>query len=227
MRTAASSNASTWSCPTAAADPPVATYKALDDLKDKITADNQYRLRSVRSRDSDSKTPTCAAAGSGIQSSTVSTGVVRYRSPSAPTTAPPSGGTTSTTKPKSGGGGGGGSGGGGGGNNSGPSSSKRPNLSALGGLGPVAGAPRRSGLSSSEPDTGFGSTLNYGDDEMPGDEAAIGPGGSTITEAGSDEGNNDTLLYIAAGLLVTVLSMHVLWLKAQVDRMPLEPLAPE
>jgi len=47
---------------------------------------------------------------------------------------------------------------------------------------------------------------------------------------GSNEAQSDSrrsLALLAAGLLATVLAMHLLWVKGEVDREPLEVLTPE
>ena len=100
---------------------------------------------------------------------------------------------------------------------------------------PVIGTARRSSArsaprprSSSPPDTGFRETLPFADAELePGEEAAQGP---QLEEIGTEEGRSDNrrnLAALAAGLLITVFVMHLLWVKGEVDREPLEAIGPD
>lgn len=87
------------------------------------------------------------------------------------------------------------------------------------------------------PDPGFQSTLPFAPvdrgegtltDESgdPGELAADSP---QYRELGDDTSANDrarTMAFFAAGLLATVLLMHVLWVKSEVKRVPLEALDP-
>jgi hypothetical protein len=79
-----------------------------------------------------------------------------------------------------------------------------------------------------EDDPGFNELLPFG----TGGEETTQDGGVALPQGPSEApddggGTTTTLLFVAAGLLATVLSAHVLWLKAQVDKMPLEALVPE
>ena len=79
-------------------------------------------------------------------------------------------------------------------------------------------------------ETGFSTNLPFegGQQEIeePGEIAADVP----QEELGSNEAQSDSrrsLALLAAGLLATVLAMHLLWVKGEVDREPLEVLTPE
>ncbi|MGH9164564.1 MAG: hypothetical protein ACRDZW_03485, partial [Acidimicrobiales bacterium] len=82
-------------------------------------------------------------------------------------------------------------------------------------------------------DPGFTETLPF--DTRPADSLAT-DGGSSVdetaiddTELGSSDSNVErtrALAFLAAGLLATVLLMHLLWVKGEVARVPLEPLPP-
>lgn len=90
-----------------------------------------------------------------------------------------------------------------------------------------------------EPDPGFQSTLPFAPGEGAEGEGELEEGGELgevaadspqfrelgTTEEGADR--RQTMLFLAGGLLTTVLLMHVLWVKSEVDRVPLEALAPE
>lgn len=81
-------------------------------------------------------------------------------------------------------------------------------------------------------DTGFRQTLPFA--EAPtaieeGEEEAVPPA-QQFQEVGIEEERTDNkrnLAVLAAGLLVTVLVMHLLWVKGEVDREPLEAIGPE
>jgi hypothetical protein len=119
-----------------------------------------------------------------------------------------------------------------------PSSAPRPPTSApggkvtLNGFGDLLGdrselplSPRD--RSRGEVDTGFDNELPFGSPRtsiVSGEEAAQELNG---TPASSGDNKPQELLFLAAGLLVTVILMHVLWIKSEVDRAPLEAVAPE
>lgn len=88
-------------------------------------------------------------------------------------------------------------------------------------------------------DTGFKSTLPFATTQ-PQEEGEVAEEGGELGEVAADSpqfrelGTEDdgsrrqeSLAFLAAGLLATVLLMHVLWIKSEVKRTPLEPLAPE
>jgi hypothetical protein len=80
-------------------------------------------------------------------------------------------------------------------------------------------------------ETGFSETLPFDGTvppqviEEPGDLAAVPVEGLRSEEAQSDR--KRSLALLAAGLLATVLALHLLWVKSEVDREPLEVLNPE
>ena len=90
------------------------------------------------------------------------------------------------------------------------------------------------------PDTGFQSTLPFDQPVDTGEEEAEVPEGGDLGELAADspefrelgaedegEGRQRSLALFAGGLLATVLLMHVLWVKSEVKRLPLEAVAPE
>lgn len=206
------------------------TYKLTDDLKDQDAGDYHYRVTAVRAKDVNSAKPTCKNDGGGLKSpATVAPGAISWKTSTTTTTGPGGGGgggTTTTVKPTDGLTRFGGSSGAGGSTTK-AGSSKKPNLAPLAGLNSIndlAKAPHLPGATG-EPDTGFNQLLPFG---ASGTQTEVGgdlPSTKLPTDSGGN-GHTTTLLFLAAGLLVTVLSMHVLWLKAQVDRVPLEALPP-
>lgn len=74
-----------------------------------------------------------------------------------------------------------------------------------------------------EPDPGFSEELPFQPRTItePDGEIAIPEGG--FNDAGSDRA--ELLRFFAAGLLLTVILMHVLWLRSEVERVPLEAVA--
>lgn len=87
------------------------------------------------------------------------------------------------------------------------------------------------------PDTGFQDTLPFAAQPDQGEEAEEGgelgevaADSPQFRELGEIEEGPDrqrTMAFFAAGLLATVLLMHVLWVKSEVKRVPLEAVAPE
>ena len=90
------------------------------------------------------------------------------------------------------------------------------------------------------PDPGFQSTLPFDttDSTAAGDELAEGPGdvgglaadSPQFRELGAESSGDQrarTMAVFAAGLLCTVLLMHLLWVRGEVKRVPLEALEPE
>ncbi|MGH9182122.1 MAG: hypothetical protein ACRDY5_10455, partial [Acidimicrobiales bacterium] len=86
-------------------------------------------------------------------------------------------------------------------------------------------------------DTGFGETLPFDTSAIPEElPTDLGPeGGAEFDEtafddtelgAESDIEKTRALAFLAAGLLATVLLMHVLWVRGEVARVPLESLPP-
>jgi hypothetical protein len=201
------------------------TYKTTVDLKALPSGEYRWRIKAVRRSNPDSTLGTCSKLGSGIGSNYANTKLT-WDNPTPPTTSTTSttvkgggstGGTTSTTR------GGartpaGGSGG--------PSAPKTPNLSALGGLNAGTGL-SNTGRRAAEADPGFNDFLPFPAGSDPTEDGGSATPDSALAAAPDENSGRTTLLFVAAGLLATVLSMHVLWLKAQVDRAPLEPLAPQ
>lgn len=94
------------------------------------------------------------------------------------------------------------------------------------------GAPR---VTVPEFDPGFQATLPFdpntvitgpAEAENPGDIGEVAD--SELSELGDDsDGRFRTMAFFAAGLLATVLLMHVLWVKSEIRRVPLEAIDPE
>lgn len=122
----------------------------------------------------------------------------------------------------SGSGSGGGSGGSGGARGPTISRGGKVDLSGFGSLLDQTRAPEVQPLP--EPDPGFSEDLPFQPRTVlePGEtEMAVPDGG--FTDSGSDQA--DMLRFFAAGLLVTVILMHVLWLRGEVEKVPLEAVA--
>ena len=88
------------------------------------------------------------------------------------------------------------------------------------------------------PDPGFQATLPFDtestqaveDAVVPGDLGELAADSPELRELGDEDSSADrfrTLAFFAAGLLATVLLMHVLWVKSEIRRVPLEALDPE
>jgi hypothetical protein len=81
-----------------------------------------------------------------------------------------------------------------------------------------------------ESDPGFGDTLPFHGDAASAsasgkdDPAALA--GQALASS-DDEGSNSSWLFLAAGLLVTVILMHVLWLRDEVNRDALPAVTPQ
>lgn len=111
----------------------------------------------------------------------------------------------------------------------------------LSGFSSIQSQARRPASRSVEPDTGFTEVLPFGPTNttrLLGEEEAGAPeeGGAAggdepeVRELGAEEASNDrqrSAAFLAAGLLATVLLMHLLWIKGEVQREPLEALVPE
>ena len=89
-----------------------------------------------------------------------------------------------------------------------------------------------------EVDTGFQSTLPFdipegeqqAEAEEGGELGEIAADSPQLRELGSEDDGAErhrSLAFLAAGLLATVLLMHVLWVKSEVEKVPLEAVAPE
>lgn len=167
--------------------------------------------------------------------------------PSGATTTVP-GGPTASTVPGGGGGGAAGAGAGGtGGSTTGttlspnsPGALKKSGTIDLSGFSSIQSQARRPATRAPEADPGFTSVLPFGTTDttrLVGDEQAgaaeedgAAGGASEVRELGAEDASNDrqrSAGFLAAGLLATVLLMHLLWIKGEVEREPLEVLAPE
>ena len=145
--------------------------------------------------------------------------------------APP---TTSTSTPAGGGtgsGSGAGSGSGSGSSSTSPTIAQRGSVD-LSGFGNLlaqgGGLPSRASATPTptDPDPGFNESLPYGArPSTPGPSNNDTALGTPSTQRLADSKERPTsLLFLAAGLLATVLLMHLLWVKSEVDRAPLDPL---
>jgi uncharacterized membrane protein YgcG len=190
----------------------------------------EYRYRVVAIRAG-------ALAGEGIASDPSSAKAVQVADPPATTTtiAGSGGGSSGGSGGNSGstGGGGGGSAGGGGGSAGGDNaelaSAGKVDLSGFANLldGATTQTPRGGGTivrQAGEEDDGFGESLPF----KPGEDEELGEDGTALAigveEAGEDAGRKP-IAFVAASLLVTVILMHVLWLKREVEKAPLEAIA--
>ncbi|HVM03388.1 MAG TPA: hypothetical protein VM263_12020, partial [Acidimicrobiales bacterium] len=88
------------------------------------------------------------------------------------------------------------------------------------------------------PDPGFQGTLPFdvpaggedGEAVEEGDVGELAADTPDVRELGEEDASADrqrSLALFAGGLLATVLLMHVLWVKGEVKRVPLEAVAPE
>ncbi|MBW3536170.1 MAG: hypothetical protein KY395_00170 [Actinobacteria bacterium] len=144
-------------------------------------------------------------------------------SPGGPDTGPSGDGDASIREGSSGSGGSGGTSGGSG--SSSPRSpaisrSGRVDLSGFGSLLDQTRAPEAQPIP--RPDGGFSEDLPFEPrtitEPVDGEEFAVPEGG--FDDASSNQA--DMLKFMAAGLLLTVILMHVLWLRSEVERVPLE-----
>jgi hypothetical protein len=154
------------------------------------------------------------------------------------TTSPPPPPTSTTTPAGSSGG----SGAGGTTNTTAASStgSTKPNLASHGkvdlsgftALLPNGGGKLPASRQTPAPDPGFNETLPFQADGGASPKASSGNGDSIEALGGqrlassSGDDRNSSLVFLAAGLLVTVLLMHALWLRDEVNREPLPAVAP-
>jgi hypothetical protein len=162
------------------------------------------------------------------------------------TTTPGAGGTTATTAP--------GAAGGGTGTGSTPGGTTGTTLAAsspgaltksgtidLSGFSSIQSQARRPAPRVVERDPGFTSTLPFDTTNttrlVDGEQAgaaepgrAAGGDDPEVRELGAEDASNNrqqSAAFLAAGLLATVLLMHLLWIKGEVQREPLEALVPE
>jgi len=188
----------------------------VDNLGTNPAGSYRYDVYAVRkaAKSSEQSIPSKAAG--------TSTASVRSAPPTTNTTTGPGGGTTATTASPSG---------------SGSSSSSGPalaqhgtNVSGFGNLlSQSGGLPSRSASppATLEPDPGFDQTLPYGarpPAQTGNDNNSTALGAPDSQRLASSKERPTSLLFLAAGLLATVLLMHLLWVKSEVDRAPLDPL---
>lgn len=189
-----------------------------DDLKKAPGGEYRYRVAAIR--------PDRSGEESIARKNVPSSGIASTRMPT--TTATTTGGTNSSGGLGSRTGSGTGSGGttGGGITRSGTARTGKVNLDGF-----AASLPQRQRIiAEGGEDPGFDSELPF--ESRPG-PAGSGEGGdpgevAILRErpAQSDSESHAPLLFVAAGLLATVLLMHVLWLKSEVEKVSLEPVGP-
>lgn len=106
----------------------------------------------------------------------------------------------------------------------------------LNGFTAVQNAARRTPRTVPPPDHGFQSTLPFAprpgaeEPEEEGELGEVAADGSQFRELGATEEGADrqrTLAFFAGGLLATVLLLHLLWVRSEVKRVPLEAVTPE
>lgn len=177
-----------------------------------------------------------ATSGEGVNSDPSPVASASVPGPPAPATTVP-GGTTGGTTP-------------GGGTNAGstPSNTTGTTLSPsspgalkasgtldLSGFSSMKNQARRSAPRSEAPDTGFTEALPFGTTDTTrlvdeNEQAAAPEDDPEVRELGAEDASNDrqrSAAFLAAGLLATVLLMHLLWIKGEVQREPLEAVPPE
>ncbi|MDP9402264.1 MAG: hypothetical protein M3P85_02805 [Actinomycetota bacterium] len=197
-----------------------------------------------------------ATANQGLTSDPVTTTATVPGPPGPPTTVG-AGGTTTTTTPGAGGttatrtpgagGGGTGTGSTPGGTTgttlaaSSPGALKKSGTIDLSGFSSIQSQARRPAPRVVERDPGFTSTLPFNTTNttrlVDGEQAgapepgrAAGGDDPEVRELGAEDASNNrqqSAAFLAAGLLATVLLMHLLWIKGEVQREPLEALVPE
>lgn len=180
-----------------------------------------------------------ATAEEGVNSDPSATATASVPGPPGPPTT--ASGTPSTGTGGTGGTGTGGSGTGGSGStattvpSNSPGALKKSGTIDLSGFGSIQSQARRAAPRLELPDTGFNETLPFGTTgttrlvEEGEDEPAVTAQGE-VRELGAEAASNDrqrSTAFLAAGLLVTVILMHLLWIKGEVQREPLEALTPE
>jgi hypothetical protein len=108
----------------------------------------------------------------------------------------------------------------------------KADLSGFTSLLPSGGSRLPAARSTPPPDGGFDEDLPFGgqppsteDEPAVGDDTDQALGEETL--ASSNDDPPSTLRFMAAGLLVTVVLMHLLWLRDEVNREPLPAIAPD
>jgi hypothetical protein len=174
-----------------------------------------YRYRVVAVRQG-------AAATAGVASDPSATQSVDVASPpSTPSTTVNGPDGTGGTNGGAGGTGGTSTGGrGGGGGDTSPELARTGKVD-LSGFAALLQQAKRPNAKPQESDSGFESTLPF----KEGEEGEIGEDGTAlgvgIHEAGGSDSGRQPIVFVAASLLVTVILMHLLWLKREVEKAPL------
>lgn len=116
-----------------------------------------------------------------------------------------------------------------------PGALKKSGTLDLSGFSAIQSQARRPAVRSEAPDPGFDEALPFGATDTTrlvdeNEQAAAPDEDSEVRELGAEDASNDrqqSAAFLAAGLLATVLLMHLLWIKGEVQREPLEALVPE
>ncbi len=119
-----------------------------------------------------------------------------------------------------------------------PGALKKSGTIDLSGFSSLQNHARRSAPRTVESDPGFTEALPFGTtnttrllgDEPADEENATAGDDHEVRELGAEDASNErqkSAAFLAAGLLATVLLMHLLWIKGEVQREPLEALVPE
>jgi hypothetical protein len=177
-----------------------------------------YRVVAVRS---------ASTSDQGIPSDPSETASAKVSGPPPTTTTTAKGGTGTGGTGGTGAGGAGANGTGAGGTSTGTGNATSPELARTGkvdlsGFSALLQQSKRPTPKAEEADPGFKDKLPFkpGEEPIGEDGTALGVG---VREVGGSEGRQP-VAFVAASLLVTVVLMHVLWLKRQVDRHPLGDL---
>lgn len=116
-----------------------------------------------------------------------------------------------------------------------PGALKKSGTLDLSGFSSIKSQARRPAVRSVVPDPGFTNTLPFATTDttrlVDEDEQAAAPTDEPeVRELGAEDASNNrqrSAAFLAAGLLATVLLMHLLWIRGEVQREPLETLVPE
>lgn len=120
-----------------------------------------------------------------------------------------------------------------------PGALKKSGTIDLSGFSAIQSQARRPTVRSAAPDTGFTEALPFDTSNTTrqlGEESAAEPEGGAagdepeVRELGAEDASSErqrSAAFLAAGLLATVLLMHLLWIKGEVQREPLEAVMPE
>jgi hypothetical protein len=185
-----------------------------DDIGSLPAATYNYQVRAVRSDGADALLPSAPASTSGR--------ITSAPPPPSTSTTTPGGGTTATTTGSTSGGSSG---------NSNLAATGKVDFSSFAALlddkSKLPAAPRSSGPQ--EADSGFNDQLPFDRTTRTSivrgdDDPAQALGGQPLSSTGDER--SSSLLFLAAGLLATVVLMHVLWLKGEIDKDPLPAVEP-